>query len=188
MIQNLKGYTNRDLVLFHKGDTLPMRITDTFARAGWAGGTFVRWVDDGTGQPALDKADGRYCGFFAFGSNETGDQYTAMTGQNPKYKYGILFFGGNFLATITYERYGYLARHSLGPMTPLVYSSQQVLYISENGLITTENESDTTLYPAHSFPNGDPMVPNSFVFFGVCSLPPSAASDNYLFAQTNFGV
>lgn len=186
-ITNLRDYTNRDCALFHKGDTMPMRITDAMAASGWEGGTFVKWIDDGSGEPVVGIADGRYCGFAPFGSNESGDRYTAMTGQNPLYKYIAMFFGGNYMATTTYERYTYASRNGAGPLVPLVYRSQQFLYVSENGKITNEDESDPTVNAGQLFPDGSP-IEERFLFFGLCSVPPSAASKFYLYCQTNVGV
>jgi hypothetical protein len=188
MIVGLNDYNNRDLAILHKGDTIAATITDEMSASGWSGGQFGRWVDNGSGQPCLAIADGRYCGFFAFGSNELGDEWTAITNQNTTYDYVVLFFGGNVFYTRTYERYGYLARNGLGPMTPLVYTPQDALFISENGKITTENESDFAIFPPHNFPDGTPVPADSFVFFGVCVVPPSSANNNYICVQTNFGV
>lgn len=183
----LRDYLNRDLAFLHKGDTITAKITPALAAIGWSGGQFARWVDDGSGEFTLDIADGRYCGFFGFGSDESADQFTAMTNQNTTYDYVVLFFGGNVCYTRTYEVYGYMARHSLGPVVPLVYEANQALYISENGKITNEDESDTALFPIHTFPDGSPIVAR-FVFFGICGVPPSTASLNYIGIQTNFGV
>lgn len=183
----LREILNRDLVFYHKGDTITPAVSADLAARGWAGGEFARWVDAGNGELTVDIADGRYCGFFGFGSDESGDQYTAITGQNTHYRYATVFFGGNVIYTRTYETIGYLGRNGLGPATPLVYEPNQHLYISENGRITNEDESDTILFPVHTFPDGSPItVP--FVFFGIVSVPPSAASLNYLGVQTNFGV
>ena len=191
-ISNLVNYANRQLVILHKGDTMPVQITSDLAAAGWLGGQFVRWVADpaGSGQPTLDIADGRYCGFFAFGSNEPADQFTSMTGQNTRYRYISLFFGGNMFYTSTYETYGYVARHG-GPLVPLTYTPNNPLYVSENGKITSEDESDMVVFggpiPNHTFPDGSPIL-SRFVFFGSCVAAPTAAMNNYLGVQTNFGV
>ena len=183
----LQDALNRDLVILHKGDTLPCAISPHLAERGWAGGEFLRWVDGGNGQLTLDIADGRYCGFAAFGSSESGDQFTALTNQNTTYDYVVLFFGGNVAYTRTYERYGYMARHGLGPMVPLVYKPMTILYISENGRITPEDESDFGTFPPHTFPDGDPILVR-FVFFGICCVPPSDFTKQYIGIQTNFGV
>jgi len=184
---NLLNVLDRDLVILHKGDTIPVKISDALAASGWAGGQFCRWIDDGSGDLTVALADGRYCGFMPFGSSESGDQYTAMTNQNPTYKYVVMFFGGNVVYTKTYETYGYLARHGLGPLTPIVYIPNQSLYISENGKITNEDESDFAIFPPHTFPDGSPILVR-FVFFGVCAVPPQTSTKFYLATQTNFGV
>jgi len=187
-ISNLNGYiTEREFSIFHKGDSMPMKIDSAMARHGWPGGTFVRWIDDGTGEPCTTIADGRYCGFTPWGSNEPADQYTSMTQQNPKYKYITLFFGGNFAATTTFETQTYKARHGLAPPTPLVYAPQSFLYVSDNGFPTTEDESDLLVNPGHLFPDGSPiLVP--FLYFGLCSVPPSSFTDGRLYMQTNVGI
>lgn len=185
---NLNGYTaQRELSIFHKGDSMPMKIDAAMAAKGWAGGTFVRWVDDGTGEPCVTIADGRYCGFTPWGSNEPADQYTSVTPSQSRYKYITLLFGGNFVATTTYERYTYVSRHGGGPLVPLVYTAQQFLYVSENGYLTNQDESNPAVNPGGLFPDGTPItVP--FLYFGIVSVPPSAATDDRILIQTNVGV
>lgn len=187
MIFNLDGYLSRQCAIFHKGDTMPIRISASLAASGWLGGQFVKWIDDGSGQPVVAMADGRYCGFMPFGSSEPSDQYTAMTNQNPLYKYVVMFFGGNYAATTTNERYTYTSRHGGGPLVPLVYNSQDFLYVSENGKLTNQDESNPLVNPGGLFPDGSPiLVP--FLQFGICAVPPSAATKDYLHMQTNVGV
>jgi len=187
-ITNLNGYvTQRQLSVFHKGDSMPMKIDAAMSQRGWPGGTFVRWVSDGSGEPCVTIADGRYCGFTPWGSNEPADQYNSMTQTNPKYRYITMFFGGNFIATTTYERQTYKARHGLAPPTPIVYQPQQFLYVSENGYLTAEDESDPLVNPGHTFPDGSPiLVP--FLYFGLCALPPSADTSDNIYVQTNVGI
>ena len=186
-ITNLSGYNNRDCVLFHKGDTMPIKISATLATRGWVGGAFVRWGDDGTGEPGVDLANGTYCGFLPFGSNESGDQYTAITQTNVRSRTVSLYFGGNFLATTSYERYTYASRHGGGPLVPLVYSVQQFLYVSENGLLTNQDESDPAVNAGGLFPDGTPITVR-FLYFGICALPPSTLSNGYAYVQTNVGI
>lgn len=184
---NLRGYLNRECSVFHKGDSMPVKISASLANRGWLGGEFVKWTDDGSGEPCVDIADGRYCGFMPFGSNEPSDQYTSMTGQNPLYRYITLFFGGNFMATTSFEKYTYVSRHGPGPLVPLVYTAQQFLYVSENGKITNQDESNPAVNPGGLFPNGDPIL-EPFLFFGLCSVPPTEKTNGRLFVQTNVGV
>jgi hypothetical protein len=183
MITNLDAVLDRDLVLLHKGASMPVKISTSLIQTGWAGGEFARWVDDGSGRLCVDRADGRFCGFFAFGSSESGDQYTALTNQNTRYGFAVLFFDNTILATRTFERYGYMARHALGPMTPLTYAAQKPLYVSENGKFTLEDESSAD-YPAHTFPDGSPIVV-PFNSVGIVILPPTSATKGYLYAHTN---
>ena len=187
-IANLNGYiTQRELSIFHKGDSMPMRIDSLMAAQGWPGGTFVRWIDDGTGEPSVTIADGRYCGFTPWGSSEPADQYTSMTGTNPRYKYITMLFGGNFFASTTYEKYTYISRHGPGPLVPLVYTTQQFLYVSENGYPTNQDESNPLVNPGGLFPDGSPiLVP--FLYFGLCAVPPSVATEGRMYIQSNVGV
>jgi hypothetical protein len=183
-IANIEGYLTRDCSLLQKGDSIPVKLSSSLARRGWTGGTFVRWVDDGTGDPCVTLANGLFCAFLPFGSDEVGDRYTAMTRQNPTYRYATAYFGGNFMATTSYERYTYGSRNGPGPLVPLVYAPQQILYVSENGLITNEDESDPAVNPGGLFPDGSPiLVP--FLNFGICSLQPMDKNNNRLFVLTN---
>lgn len=178
----------RDLVLMVKGDSFTVQVADELAQTGWAGGQFVKYTTPVGGFPTVNQADGRYCGFFIFGSDEQADQFTSMTQQNTLYNYAVLQFGGNVFYTRTFEELGYLARNGLGPAVPLVYTPNQFLYISENGKITNENESDQALFPAHNFPDGSPVVDNSFIAFGLCFCPPGPVTRGYIGCQSNIGV
>lgn len=184
LIVGLPDYMNRDLVLLYKGDSITSRISSDLTDSGWSGGQFARWVSDGSGQPCLGMSDGRFCGFMPFGSAETGDRWTSTADQNTTYGYAVLYFGGCFFYTRIYETYGYMARNSLGPMVPLTYTAQAKLYISENGKITTENESDLTVFPPHNDGDGNPVIDQDFESPGICSVPPSAASKQYIGVQT----
>ena len=188
MIANLRDYTNRDYAALHKGDSLPVKINAALAASGWAGSQFVRWIDDGSGEPCVTLADGRYCGFLPFGSNESGDQYTSITATATTYRSTTMFFGGNIGFSRIFETETYESRHG-GPLALQVYSVQRALYVSENGKITTENESDPAVNPGLLFPDGTPITANSFVFFGIVMVPPHATrTNNYLGIQTNFGI
>lgn len=177
----------RDLVVLHKGDSITVKIDADLDASGWAGGQFARWIDDGSGELTVTLANGVYCGFMPFGSAETGDGFTAITGQNQRYNYVTMFFGGNVFYTRTYETETYASRHALGPFALQTYTANQSLYISENGKITTEDESDPAVNPGGLFPDGTPILVR-FTFFGVVAVPPSAATRSYLAVQTNFGI
>ena len=181
---NLLDSLNRDLVLQRKGCTIPVLLDPSLAASGWQGGQFGRWVDSGDGQPMVTMADGRYSGVFLWGSGETGDMYTSMFPSFQRYGYTVLLWSSNWFYTRVYETYGYMARHSLGPMTPLVYKPGDAVYVSENGKITNENEGDFTVFPMHTYPNGDPIL-GPFNNAGFVVSPPYPAVNNYLGVQTN---
>jgi len=187
IMPTIKNILGRDLVCIHRGDSMPVKLSDNLIRRGWRGGEFSRWVDGGTLDPTVDIADGRYCGFFLYGSKERSFQYTVQEESNVTYGNTVIGSGGNFVYIIMYERYGYNARHGLGPVVPLVYKPNANLFISENGLVTTENESDFSIFPVHTFPDGDPIT-TLFIQFGLCVVPPSAVTNDYLCMQTNVGV
>lgn len=172
----------RDLVVLYKGDSITVNLDADLDASGWAGGQFVRWVDSGTGFLTVTLANGVFCGFLPFGSNESGDGYTAITGQNQTYNYATMFFGGNVFYTRTYETETYLSRHGMEPYNPLTYTANQVLYVSENGKITNQDESDLAVNPGGLFPDGSPIT-SSFAYFGVVAVPPSSATRHYICVQ-----
>ena len=179
-ITNLENFLNRDCVILQKGDSVTFKINAALASAGWTGGTLVRWVVDGSGEPCLGLGNGLFAGYLPFGSNESGDQYTSMTRQNPHYHYAVLHSGG-IVATTTYERHTYASRHA-GPLVPLVYTPNQTLYVSENGKLTPEDESDAAINPGGLFPDGSPILA-PFQNVASCMLPPALQPQGYLFAQ-----
>lgn len=190
----LRDSLTRDLVALHKGDSFTVKIYDGVAtgnvvnmRDAWDGGQFVRWFDDGSGDLTVTLANGVYCGFTPFGSAELGDKFTSISDSDITYDKVVMYFGGNIFYTRTYETETYVSRNGLGPFAALTYTANQSLYVSENGKITNEDESDLAINPTGNFPDGTPItVP--FVFFGVCAVPPSTATNNYIGVQTNFGV
>lgn len=183
----------RDLVILHKGDTITLKVYDGVVSgsvvslsSGWDGGQFLRWYDDGSGELTVTIANGMYCGFAPFGSEEAGDQFTSISESDLTYDKVVMYFGGNVFYTRTYETETYDSRNG-GAYALQTYTANQVLYVSENGKITTEDESDPGVNPGGNFPDGTPITV-AFQFFGVCAVPPSAATRNYLAVQTNFGV
>ncbi len=96
-----------------------------------------------------------------WGSDERGDDYTAITRQQLVYQYATMFSGGCLISTSSYERYTYASRIGPGPLVSLVYGSNDVLYLSLRGLWTKEDE--LTL-------SGDPLAPAFFTGF-VAQLP-----------------
>lgn len=181
-ITNLADALNRDCVLIKKGDSVTVKVEASLAALGWVGGTFFRWVDDGSGEPCLGLSYGVAAGYAVFGSGEEGDQYTSLTGQNTRYSYVNLFYGNAIFATRNFERHTYASRNGVGPLVPLTYKFNGLVYVSENGLLTTEDESDPAVNAGGLFPDGEPITA-PFSPVGVCAVTPQAQAKGYLFAQ-----
>lgn len=174
----------RDLVFLYKGDNITVKTNPALTASGWDGGQFVRWYADGTGELTIALANGVFCGFLPFGSDEDSDQFTALTESDVTYKKAVLYFGGNIYYTRTYETETYKSRHAIDPYTPLVYTANQILYVSENGKLTNEDESDPAVNPGGLFPDGDPIV-LPFNPVGWTTVPPVVGTKNYLGVHTN---
>lgn len=164
----------RDCIIQLKGDTLPVVVADSLVTAGWIGGQGVSWVASSKDEFTVGPTDGNACGFLWWGSDESSDQYTSMTRNQPYYQFATLCFGGWQLQTRAYERYTYASRQ-LGPLVPLVYSPSDRLRFSLRGYWTKEDE--WTL-------SGDARAPNSYIT-GYVSQVPSAVSGYYLGVQVS---
>jgi hypothetical protein len=162
----------RDCIVFVKGDTIPVSIDDTMVTSGWAGGQGVMWKDSPLDEFLVTFADGRFAGFLVWGSDEVSDQFTAMTRQQPHYRYAVMLFGGNVMSTTTYERYTYASR-LMGPLVPLVYAPNDRLYFSLRGLWTKEDEATLS---------GAPYAPLDYI--GRVVQIPKAVNNNFLTIQT----
>jgi hypothetical protein len=182
-VSNLDSYLVRDLCLLRKGDSVSVKLHPTLIASGWSGGSFVRWVDDGTGDMCVRLGDGRFSGYLPFGSNETGDGFTSIFSQNQRYGYATMAFGGGIFYTRIFETQTYQARNGLSAPTAITYPSNAPLYVSENGKLTAEDESDIAVNPTGLFPDGDPIV-IPFSAIGVCVVPPSTRTKNYIGVQT----
>jgi hypothetical protein len=110
----------------------------------------------------VDVSDGTYGGFLLWGSDESSDQWTAMTGQQVAYGYGVLCSGGWVIATATYEKYTWTSRQGPGPLVPNVYRVGERLVFSLRGYWTREDE--WTL-------SGDPRAPNTYYIANVIQTP-----------------
>jgi hypothetical protein len=173
MPPNLQFPRDRDCYVLVKGDTFPVSISSLMLTQGWQGGQGVGWVDSLKDEFLVSFSDGLFGGFFFWGSNESSDQYTAITGQQPVYGYGVLALGGWVVSTRTYERYTYASRQA-GPLVPLVYSPQDRLRFSLRGYFTKEDE--WTL-------SGDPRAPNGWLC-GIVSQTPTVDNNHYITLQT----
>lgn len=164
----------RDVETLFKGDSYTVAIDQAMAQAGWQGGQFVRWVDSSQDEFIVSFSDGLYGGFSLWGSNESSDQFTGMTGAQPLYGYITLCTGGWLIATRTFEKYTYASRQ-IGPLVPITYVEGVRLRISLRGLATTEDE--WTL-------SGDPRAPNDYYIATVVQAP-SSDNNQYLTLQTS---
>jgi hypothetical protein len=145
----------RDCTLFIKGDAQTVAVSPALLSGGWVGGQGVTWTTSLPDTPTVTYSNGLYGGFMIWGSDEASDQYTAMTGQQLKYGYGVMMVGRALLSTIAYEQYTYASR-LVGPLVPIMYQPSQILYLSLRGYWT--NEDELTL-------SGNPLAPAFFTGF-----------------------
>lgn len=165
---------SRDCVVFFKGDTQPVIVSQDMINLGWAGGQGVQWVDSVNDERMVTFSSGLYGGFLVWGSDESADQYTAMTEQQLIYQYAIMLSGGCLMATTSYERYTYASRIAGPPYVPLAYGANDILYLSKRGLWTKEDEMTIS---------GDPLAPAFFT--GFVAQVPKSVNSNFLGIQTS---
>ena len=164
----------RDCIVFFKGDSTTVTVSSAMVDAGWAGGQGVMWSGVTQDDRVVTYSNGLYGGFLVWGSAETGDRFTAMSDQQTAYRYATMFFGGNLISTSTYERYTYASRVGPGPLVPLVYLPNDILYLSLRGIWTKEDE--LTL-------SNNPLKPAFFV--GFVAQIPKTLNNNWLGIQTS---
>jgi len=168
-------FRTRDVIVFSKGSTLTVDVTDASSVAGWRGGQGFKWVPPITDQLLSSVSDGLYGGFALWGSDEESDEFTAMTRNQPSYKYVVLGAGGWIIATSSYEQYTYASRTGGGPLVPISYSASDRLVFSLRGYWTKEDE--WTL-------SGDPRAPNSY-YIGYVVQRPTLSRNNYMTIQVS---
>lgn len=164
----------RDCVVFFKGDSQPVVVSQDMLTAGWPGGQGVQWADSTIDERVVTFSTGLYGGFLIWGSDELSDQFIAMSRQQLVYQYAVLVSGGALMSTTTYERYTYASRTVPGPLVPLVYGANDLLYLSKRGLWTKEDEMTLS---------GDPLAPAFFT--GFVAQIPKASNNFYLGVQTS---
>ena len=69
----------RDVIIFDKGKTFTVNLSQTMVSQGWKGGQGVQYTTPQYDEPYCTFSNGVGCGFLLWGSNESSDQYTAMT-------------------------------------------------------------------------------------------------------------
>jgi len=140
--------------------------------AGWSGGQGVMWCPGTNDERTVTFSDGRYGGVLLWGSDEEADQRTAITDSQTTYRFATMLSGGNLISTTTYERYTYASR-LVPPLVPIIYSPNDILYLSLRGWWT--NEDEATL-------SGAPYAPDFFTGFVV--QVPKASNNFFLSVQT----
>ena len=165
---------SRDLVLFFKGDAYPATPGPNMMASGWKGGQGVTWVAGKNDEITVEISDGRYGAIALYGSDEVADRYTGLSGGQAAARYLTVILGGNLITTSTYERYTLASRIGPGPLVPLVYVPNQILYLSLRGYWTSEDEAALS---------GKPWGSNFFT--GFVSQVPKASNDYYLGVQTS---
>ncbi len=163
----------RDVVIFDKGKTFTVNLDPLMVAGGWQGGQGVQYTSAQNEEPYVTYSSGRVAGFLLWGSNESSDQYTAMTQNQPTYAFATLGAGAWLISTRTFELYTYASRIG-GPLVALTYHASDPLFFSLQGVFT--NEDELTL-------SGDPRAPASVV--GYVSQVPNPTWNNYLTIQTS---
>lgn len=164
---------SRDCIVFFKGDSQPVIVSQDMINLGWAGGQGVQWVDSSNDERKVTFSTGLYGGFLVWGSDESADEYTSITKQQLAYRYAVMLSGGCLIATTSYERYTYASRIGGGPYVSLTYQANDILYLSNRGLWTKENEMNLI----------DPTT--SAFFTGFVAQVPKSVNSNFLGIQTS---
>lgn len=168
-------FNSRDCVIYFYGDRQTVTVDQHMIDLGWPGGVGVRWVDapPGVDDRIVTFSNGLYGGFLIYGSDEDGDRFTAMTRQQPYWRYATMFSGGCLIATTSFEKYTYASRIA-GPLVPLVYTPNDPLFFSLRGFWTKEDE--LTL-------SGNPLAPAFFT--GFVAQVPKQSNQLFLGVQTS---
>ena len=162
----------RDVIVFGKGDTFTVNVDNELAVNGWVGGQGCMYKASTEDELLVQRSDGLYAGFLLWGSDEVPDGFTAMTRNQPTYKFATVGAGGWLMATTTYEKYTYASRLG-GPLVPLTYSASDRLVFSLRGYWTKEDE--WTL-------SGDPRAPNEY-YIGYVAQAPTPSRRDYMTIQ-----
>ncbi len=164
----------RDCIVLFKGDAYTATVSQAMVQGGWQGGQGVQWVDTPSDERMVTYSKGLYGGFLIWGSDERGDQYTAITRQQVVYQSATILLGGSLMMTRTYEKYTYASRIGGGPLVPLVYQVNDPLYFSLRGWWTKEDELSLSF---------DLQAPCFFT--GICAQQPKPNNDYFLGIQTS---
>ena len=132
-------FHTRDCVVYFKDDVYTVVVDDAMVQAGWPGGQGVQFVGSVNDEFLVTFSRGHFGGFLMWGSDEDGDRFTAMTRNQPHYRFATMLSGAALISTSSYERYTWASRQ-VGPLVPLAYQTNEKLYLSLRGLWTNEDE------------------------------------------------
>lgn len=132
-------FRSRDCVVFAKDDSFTVVVDDAMAQGGWAGGQGVQWIGATKDEFLVTYSRGQFGGFLVWGSDEAGDDFTAITRNQPHYRFATMFSGAVLFTTRSFEQYTLASRLS-PPLVPLTYGVNDPLYLSLRGLWTKEDE------------------------------------------------
>lgn len=163
---------SRDLIVFFKGDTYTVTVSPAMLASGWQGGQGVMWCSGVEDERTVTYSNGLYGGILLWGSDEIADELTAATRNQLEYRFATIMLGGSLISTSTYERYTYASRLG-GPLVPLVYNPNDILYLSLRGWWTKEDEATLS---------GAVYAPNFFT--GFVSQVPKVSNNFFLGVQT----
>ena len=163
----------RDVVVLAKDVAFPVMLDSALVTAGWAGGQGVTWVDSPHDEFRVGFSDGRFGGFLLWGSNEDSDQFISMTGNQPKYAFGVMCQGSWLLSTRIFEQFTLQSRNA-GPLVENTWTVGTKVLFSLRGLFSPQDEWAI---------DGDPRAPNRN-FVGTIVQPPRTSNSNYVMIQT----
>lgn len=158
----LEVFRSRDCVVWVKAETLTVTIDPGLILNGWRGGSGVTFTKITEDEILVTQSDGLGGGFLLWGSDESGDQFTGMTQNQPYYGFAVLGMGAWLMATTSFEQYTYASRHSAGPLVPITYNGSDRLFFSLRGYWTNEDEWTLSL---------DPRAPNDNVVGFIAQTP-----------------
>jgi hypothetical protein len=168
-------FRTRDCIILFKGDAYPVSVDSSLATNGWKGGQGVKWTPSTKDEFLVTQSDGFYAGFMLWGSDESSDQFTTMTRNQPAYRFGTVGAGGWTIMTTSFERYTYMSRQGPGPLVPINYHASDRLLFSLRGFFTSEDEWTLAL---------DPRRPNTY-YIAFVEQAPSADNNYYMTIQVS---
>jgi dipeptidyl aminopeptidase/acylaminoacyl peptidase len=155
-------FRTRDSVIFVKAETLTVSVDDSMVLNGWRGGQGVTFTPVTEDEVLVTLSDGLGGGFLLWGSDESSDQFTAVTENQPYYGFAVIGMGAWLIATSSFEQYTYASRNGPGPLVPIVYNGNDPLFFSLLGNFTSEDEWSLSL---------DSRAPNDNVVGFVVQAP-----------------